>query len=119
MAQQEDIEIDKGADFAMELHLATPSGSAKNLTGFTVTSQLRRTVSASDSDAITFTSTIVDPPTRGVVVLSLTNAQTGAMDPGRYLYDVELSSFDSDSSSLVERVLQGQAIVTPEITRSN
>lgn len=119
MAQYEDLTINQGTDFAVELHLANRSGSAKDLTGHLIVSQIRRTVATSDSDAITFISTIVDPPTKGIAVLSLTNTTTGAMDPGRYLYDVELSHFDSDSSRVVERILEGKINLTPSITRSN
>jgi hypothetical protein len=51
-------------------------------------------------------------------VLTLTSAQTEAMEKGRYLFDVELYNFDSDSTRSVERILQGQIQIDPAITRT-
>lgn len=116
MAQQEDFSIDKGADVTIELHLVNKNGSAKNLGGHTVSSKIKKTYSTSDSDATVFTTAIVSPASRGITTLSLTNAQTNALAAGRYVYDVEVSYVDSDSSTIIERVLEGKITVTPSVT---
>lgn len=118
MAQYEELVIDQGSDVAIELRLAEPDQSDKDLTGYSAAAQLRRTVSTSDSDAVTFNTVIPDPRTDGILTLSLTNTQTDNLTPGRYLYDVEISFIDSDSgNTIVERVLEGIINVTPSITR--
>ena len=39
------------------------------------------------------------------------------MRAGRYVYDVEISSSDSDSVTIIERILEGQIEITPSVTR--
>lgn len=117
MAQYEELSIDQGSDVAIEIRLANPDKSKKNLAGHTVAAQMRRTINTSDSDAVTFTAIVADPASDGIVSLSLTNLQTDALTPGRYFYDVEISWMDS-ADTFVERVLEGIINVTPSITRS-
>jgi len=118
MAQYEELTIDQGTDVAVELRLANTDGSAKNLAGFSGAAQMRRTISTSDSDAVAFAVSVTDPTTDGSLLLTLTNIQTDALTPGRYLYDVEISHQDSDSNTIIERVLEGIITVTPSVTRS-
>ena len=46
--------------------------------------------------------------------MSLSNSQTAAISAGKYYYDIELVN---TGSSVVTRLLQGVARVTPEVTR--
>ena len=119
MADYEDFTIDQGADVAIELHLLDNDGSKKNLTGYSVAAKMKRSYDSVDSDDITsFTSVVVVPATDGVVTLSLTNTQTDALNPrNRYVYDVELSYLDSDSNTIIERILEGKIKVSPSVTR--
>jgi hypothetical protein len=117
MAQYEDITIDQGTDVAIEIHLANIDGTKKDLTGYSVAAQIRRTINSSDSDAVTFTSIVADPSSDGIITLVLTNVQTMALTPPRYFYDVEISYVDSDSQLFIERVLYGNLHVNPNITR--
>lgn len=118
MAKEEDLVIDQGTDVSYQLNLVNVDGTVKNLTGYTGASQIRETFNSSDSDATDFSVTITDPATDGIVLLSLTNTQTSALEAGRYFYDVELYFYDSDSNQIVERILQGQIRVDPQVTRS-
>ncbi len=79
MAQYEDIIIDQGADQTLQLTLVDTSGDAKDLTGYSASAQIRKTYSSSDSDAITFATTIPTPASSGILNLTLTNTQTDAM----------------------------------------
>lgn len=117
MAQKEDITVDQGSDFSMQLSLVNTDGSKKNLTGYSVAGQIRRTYNTSDSDAINFTAVVNTPQTDGIVTLDLSNAQTDAMEPERYVYDVEISYVDSDANTIIERVLEGRVDVTPSVTK--
>ena len=117
MAQYEEFSIDQGADVAVEVHCVNTDNSVKDLTGYTATSKLKKTYNSSDSDTVSFTSIISIPPTSGIVTISLTNQQTDLLKAGRYVYDVELSYQDSDSNTIIERVLEGRVQVTPSVTR--
>lgn len=119
MADYEDFTIDQGADVAIELHLQETDGSKKDLTGHTAAAKMKRSYNSVDSDEIVdFTTAIVEPNTDGILVLSLTNAQTDALNPRlRYVYDVELSFTDSDGNEIIERILEGKVKVTPSVTR--
>ena len=45
--------------------------------------------------------------------MSLTDTQTKALDSGRYVYDLNITS----SGGKTTRVVEGQAIITPGVTR--
>lgn len=119
MADYEDFTIDQGADVAIELHLQETDGSKKDLTGHSAAAKMKRSYNSVDSDEIIdFTTTISEPVTDGILVLSLTNTQTDALNPRlRYVYDVELSFDDSDGNTIIERILEGKVKVTPSVTR--
>lgn len=116
MAQYEDITIDQGTDFAMELYLINKDQSVKNLSNHTVAGKLKKTYNSDSADTHDFAVTIATP-TDGVATLSLTNTVTDVLKPGRYVYDVELSFNDSSGNAIIERVLEGKAFVTPSVTK--
>ena len=118
MSQYEDITIDQGADQVIQLQLVDGAGAQKDLIGYTIGAQIRKTYNSADSSAVSFSTAIANPSTLGVINLTLTNAQTSAMKAGRYVYDVEISSLDSASNTLVERILEGQITVSPSVTRT-
>ena len=116
MAQYEELTIDQGSDVTIELHLVDKNDTAKNLTGHSLTAKLKKNYNSGDSDTTAFTAIISDV-TGGVVSLSLTNTQTDALKPGRYVYDAELSFNDSNGDTIIERILEGRIQVTPSVTK--
>lgn len=116
MAQYEEFTIDQGSDVALELHLVNHDGSIKNLAGHSVTGKIKKTYGSSDSDATSFNSIIADY-NGGIVTLELSNSQTDSLKAGRYVYDVEITFYDSDQNAIVERVLEGKITVTPSVTK--
>lgn len=116
MAQYEDLTIDQGADVAIQLELVDKNGVAKNLTNHVVQAKMKRSYNSDSADTHDFT-IAVPSATGGIVTLGLTNTQTDALKPGRYVYDVEISFADSDANTVVERVLEGNIQVTPSVTR--
>jgi hypothetical protein len=116
MAQYEELTIDQGSDVTIELHLVDKNDTAKNLTGHTLTAKLKKNYNSSDSDTTTFTS-IISNVTGGIASISLTNAQTDALKPGRYVYDAELAFNDSAGDTIRERILEGRIQVTPSVTK--
>ena len=55
--------------------------------------------------------TSIGSPTTGVVTLSLTPAQTNALDAERYVYDLEI-----DTNGTVTRVIEGIITVRPSVS---
>lgn len=116
MAQYEEFTIDQGADVTIQLNLVDNSDTVKNITNHTVTAKLKKNYNSSDSDTTSFTTAISDA-SNGVCSISLSNTQTDALKPGRYVYDVELSFVDSAGDTIIERILEGRMQVTPSVTK--
>ncbi len=112
MAIIANIFIDQGADFSITVDVSDVNGNQLNLAGYTAAAQIRKTYESSTLSA-TFTTAISNPTTDGQVTLSLTDTITKALSPGRYVYDLIVT----DSSSISTRVVEGQAVVTPGVTR--
>jgi hypothetical protein len=117
MAQQRDLIIDQGTDITVELHLKEQNGSAKDLSGHDVRGKIKKNYNTTDSDQIfDWLAGIQTPSADGIATLTLTNSITDTMKPGRYVYDVELVSGDSNDP-VVERILEGKINVTPSVTK--
>ena len=108
MATVQNIVIDQGTTFSLDINLTNDDASAKDLTNYTVASQMRKSYEASTKTD--FTTAKVD--NTGEVTISLTAAQTATLKPGRYVYDVEIAS-----ASETLRVLEGLVTVTPQVTK--
>lgn len=117
MAAYEEFTIDQGSDLAIEIHLVTVDGSAKDLANHSVAAKLKKNYTSDSDETTDFNAIIATPPSDGIITLSLTNTQTDALSKGRYVYDVEISFTDSDDNNIIERVLEGRVQVTPSVTR--
>ena len=109
MAIKANLVIDQGTDFQAAIDVVDSSGGVYDLTGHTVSAQMRKNYAS--SSATTFTATHSD--SGGQITLILSNETTGSLEPGRYLYDVEIKS----SANTISRVVEGIVTVTPGITR--
>lgn len=103
MARKTNIVIDQGTDYSRVIDANT------NLTGYTVRSQMRKNYST--TNAYDFVAT--HDGANGNITLTMSNTITSEIDPGRYLYDVEVSS----PSNQITRIAEGIVTVTPGITR--
>lgn len=110
MASIANIFIDAGANYSKIITVSSVGGSPLNLTGYVAKSQIRK--SYTSTTAYTFTSSVLDA-VAGKIRLQLTAEETGAIPPGRYLYDVEITSQSGNRT----RVVEGIVTVTPEITQ--
>lgn len=118
MAQYEEINIDQGSDVTIELRLTNPDGSSKDLTDHSVTAWMKQNYMDDSAEAVKFSAQVLTPPSSGKIALRLTNQQTDLLDYRRkYFYDVELSRLDSDSNTVIERILEGIASITPSVTK--
>ena len=110
MAALSNIYIDQGADFTTVISLTDSNNDALNLTGYSALAQIRKTY-GSTTIAGTFTTTLTTDS--GQLTLTLTDTVTAAMTSGRYVYDVLLTDGSGDKT----RVLEGQAILTPGVSK--
>lgn len=111
MAALANLFMDQGSTFTASVNVQDTNGDAFDLTGYSANSQMRK--SYSSSTAYTFSATIADDPTTGVVNLSLPATTTSNIPEGRYVYDVEIVASDST----VTRVIEGIITVLPEVTK--
>ena len=111
MAAVSNLYIDQGADFSTTLSLTDSNGDVLNLTGYSAVGQMRKTYGSS-TVAATFTVALVAGT--GQVTLTLTDTVTAALTSGRYVYDILIT----DSSGDKTRILEGQATVTPSVSRT-
>ena len=106
-----DIVIDQGSDFAIEIAVSQ-DGVATTLGSHTARAQLRPSPTSGTKTA-DFVCAITNA-SQGKIKMSLANATTAAIASGKYYYDLELVN---TSTSVFNRLLQGVARVTPEVTR--
>jgi hypothetical protein len=109
MAIKANIIIDQGTDFSAIIDLQTPSGIVYNLVGYTVAAQMRKNYSSSTATTFYCSHSGAD----GQISMVLNKTATSLLDPGRYLYDIEITS----PGGTVTRVVEGTATVTPGMTR--
>jgi hypothetical protein len=117
MAVVYNVEIDQGADWFLDVNYDQPNGSPVNITSYTAALQLR---SLPDDPTAVLTLTtanggIAITGATGLVAIHATAVQTRAIDDGTYYYDLEISS--PANPPVVTRLIQGQAVVSPEVTR--
>ena len=110
MAIIANIFIDQGTDFTVQVDCTDTAGDVLNLTGFTATAQLRKTYGSS-SESATFKCS--HNGVGGTVTMTLTDTITTALEAGRYVYDLMVT----DGSGQKSRIVEGQATVTPGVTR--
>jgi len=110
MAIIANIFIDQGTDFSITVDVTDSTGDALNMSGYTASAQIRKTYSSSTASA-TFGTSISEAT--GQVTLTLDDTQTTALESGRYVYDMNITS----SGGQTTRVVEGQAVVTPGVTR--
>lgn len=102
--------INAYADFSAVFNLEdNDSGCPLNITGYQVFSQMRK--HAGSSSVVSLGATIHNA-SNGQVRVGLSKTETGALKPGRYVYDVLLTTNNSTT-----RVVEGMALVREGVTR--
>ena len=102
--------IYKHTDFEQTFVLEdSQSNSAKDLTGFTGSCKMQRTLNLGGLTAFNLAFT---NRTLGKVRISLTSTQTANIADGKYFYELMLT----DPSGVVERVIEGVVIVKHPVT---
>lgn len=110
MASSSNLYIDAGSTFSAIITVNGSDDLPLDLTGYTVASQMRK--SYGSLTAYAFTATIYDAAT-GKLRIALPATTSSGITPGRYLYDIEITSAIDEKL----RVVEGLVIITPEITK--
>lgn len=98
--------INVGSDFSQTFTLqGTDSNSAFDLTSYTAEAKMRKW--SGSSSAIEFTIDIPLPKSSGKIVLILDSNTTSTIKPGRYIYDVVITS----DMGIKNRVIEGMVLV--------
>ena len=108
MATRANIVIDQGAAFSAEINVTDDNDDIVDLSGYTANAQMKKWYTSSNS--VTFSTAISTE--EGLVTISLTTAQTGDIEFGRYVYDVVIH----DANNVSTKIVEGIATVTPTVT---
>ena len=116
MATISNLNIDAASDYSSTVTISSVASdgteTAFDLTNYTVAAEIRKTFASSTATA--FTAAVNSPSTDGKVTISLTDVQTIALDRGRFVWDMVVTS----ASGTKTRVLQGTVTVNPSVTRA-
>jgi phage tail sheath gpL-like len=106
--------IDQGSVWSVVLVYTDSNDAPVNLTGYTASMQLRQNYNSATADLTLTTAnggiTIVGAT--GTITINATATQTGLLESGFYVYDLELTS-----GSNISRLIQGQLTVAEQVTR--
>lgn len=110
MAGFAELTVEQGASYSTTVTVNGSNGSPTNLTNYTAAAQLRK--SYYSSTATDFTVSISDAA-GGEITMALSSANTANLTPGRYVYDLLITS----PTSVKTRVVEGIATILPSVTR--
>ena len=111
MASVSNLFVDQGSDFEITLSLTDSVDNALSLSGATFLGQVRK---SHGSNTVKATFNTSNDGVGGNLTLNLTDTQTAALESGRYVYDV----IQTASDGLKTRLIEGQLIVTPSVSRT-
>lgn len=104
--------MDQGTTFSNNVTIKNVSTSAAiNISGYTFTSQLRKSFYSANS-AANLVCTIINAA-NGIFLVSLDSANTANIPAGRYVFDIKMK----DSANIVSRPIEGLIFVTPQVTK--
>lgn len=104
-ARSVNLTIEQGTNFTSTFTVKNPDGTVLALTGYSATAKLAKHPSATVG-ITTFTTNVVTAT--GKVTISLANATTSDLTPGRYYYDCVIQS----SGGTITRIIEGMILIT-------
>ena len=110
MAAYSELTLEQGATFSTTVNVEDTQGTAINLTGYSASSQIRKSYYSTSANS--FTATITSNA-NGEITLSMTAANTANLNAGRYLYDLLITAPNTTKT----RVVEGIITVLPSVTR--
>ena len=110
MAGFVELTIEQGANYSTTVTVNDSNGSPTNLTNYTAAAQLRKSYYSTTATEFTVA---VTAAAAGQITMSITSANTANLTPGRYVYDLLITS----PTSVKSRVIEGIATILPSVTR--
>lgn len=115
MATISNFNVEQGSTFTTTINISNTLGGLFQLNSYTARAKMRK--SYASSTFTSFTCTIVEnSPAQDTITMNLSAAQTKALKPGRYVYDLEI--YNSTSGEVL-RILEGQIEVLAGVTQAN
>ena len=109
-AAYQELFLEQGTDFTTTITLNDIYSDPYDLTGVTAKSQIRKSYYSANATA-TFSTSINTGS--GTITLNLSSHVTANISPGRYVYDLLITS----PVSVKTRVVEGIATILPSVTR--
>ena len=110
MAGFAELTLEQGANFTTTVTVNGSDGSPTNLTSYTAAAQLRKSYYSTTANSFTVT---VSNAANGELTIAMTAANTANLTPGRYVYDLLITS----PTSIKTRVVEGIVTLLPSVTR--
>ena len=104
MAGYAEITVEQGANFSTTINVNDGAGAGQNLTSYSVAAQMRK--SHYSTTAVDFTVSITDA-FDGEITMTMTSANTSNLTPGRYVYDLVMTS----PTNIKTRVVEGLSLI--------
>lgn len=106
--------VDQGSTFYLNLIYQDSDGVPIDITGNTARMQLRRAFnSVVDLTLTSASGDIVITGNTGNILITISDTDTGLLEAGFYLYDLEL-----DNGGVITRLIQGQITLSQQVTLS-
>jgi hypothetical protein len=110
MAGFAELTLEQGASFTTTVTVNGSDGSPTNLTSYTAAAQLRKSYYSTTANNFTVT---VSNAAAGELTMAMSAANTANLTPGRYVYDLLITS----PTSIKTRVVEGIVTLLPSVTR--
>jgi len=111
MAGYAELTIEQNADFTTTINVNDGTGAAQNLTSYTAAAQMRKSYYSTTANSFTVS---ISNAGAGEITMAMTSANTANLTPGRYMYDLVMTS----PANIKTRVVEGIVTVLPSVTRS-
>jgi hypothetical protein len=107
-----ELTIDQGATFSSTLDLTNDDNTPMNVANTTFAAEVRKSYYSTNATA-NLVVTVEGDAANGRIRMGLDAANTANIKPGRYLYDLKMTS----NANVSIRIVEGILTVTPQVTR--
>lgn len=115
MATRYDLIVDAGATYTDTITFRDSAGALVNLTGYTAAMKIRPTVESSTvSLSLTQASGLTLGGAAGTVLITISAAQSTALDSGNFVYDLKVTS----AGGVATRLVEGTVTVNADVSRT-
>jgi hypothetical protein len=110
------ITADQGATFSRSITWKDSAKKVINITGYTARMHVRTTASAPTTvlELTTENDRIEIIGAQGKITLTVDASDMSDIEPDKYVYDLEI---EAPVTGVVHRIIQGNFVVRPEVTR--